>query len=1227
MYKIYTNFLCAPYGYMFKILLSRDSLFQRMSEIDKRKWIMRAKLTTFLLIITLMQVSASTFGQNLTLKEKNITIAKVFFEIRKQTGYDVLLRSKKLDVSKKIDVAFNNTPVNNVINQIINGTELEYTVNDKTIFIEQKEKPFFERVVERFLEIDISGKVLGENGEALAGASVKIKGTSRLAVTNDKGEFNFSKVGENAMLEISYVGYELKEVKASANLGSIRMVRSTSKLEEVNVSINTGYQKIKKDQLTGAASSINEKEYQQRTAITGNFLESLEGKIPGLVYNGQTDELTIRGVSTFDAVKQPLIVLDGFPTEVDLRTINPNDITSVTVLRDAAAASIYGVRASNGVIVVETRRGKLGKPVFTINSSLAIQDKPDFSYMNYISSSEFVQLQRDNFYIAKPNTMLYDLGIYKMNPAQEILFKGPRIGVVTPALTQAQVDQQLATLGSYDNLNEYQRLFYQQRQAKNVNFDVSGGSPSNTYMMGLNYIGETPVNKGSQNKQFNLNLANTFQFSSRFNFDFRGTYTNIINTTANTPIYGDIFPYERYADDNGNPLPVSLGPRKDYLTSSVTTATNNALQAAGLYNQFYYPYQELTSNENTQKNSLIKFQGRLNSKITNWLNLDLGGNYENQNVRFDQLQTEDAFLAKSLINSMALRDPATGKALFTNMPKGDILRRNTQKITNYTLRGQLNFSHAFGTDHNLSGIMGAEQKKTVGEGYLTSFFGYDGQSLIVKPINMGALNATARPAFPINSVGIGSAFSSTQYFNETSNDRRFMSYYGQATYIYKAKYVATGSLRFDKSNLFGVDPKYRNKPLWSAGLNWRLGQEEFIKKQTWIDQLQLRAATGFNGNVPSSNNGKFLILESRLNTALSTPLTYNDVLSPENQSLRWETTQNYNFGLDYSFLKSKISGSVDYYIKQTKDVFGQYGSDPTTGFNQYNANTASIENKGLEILLNSINLKQHKFEWRTQLTASFNQNKVLEIKATEFATSQQITSSTTPIKGLPIGALYSYNYGGLNSNGQPYVLDRFGNQKVMTYTSLGAGVIDVTKNDLIYSGTTTPKYVLGLNNQFSLGAFDISFLLMYYGGHVMRVEQPNPNNIGFFSPTPLKGSGNFWKTAGDETQTRIPGYVASSPSAPGYFQSSALYGYQYASEFVRKADYIRLRDVVLTYRAKAQFLEKAGLKNTQLRFQAQNPFRYTFSGNDIDPDAIDRTTGARRLEIQPLYSLTLSTNF
>src|SRR5690606_21949247 len=245
------------------------------------------------------------------------------------------------------------------------------------------------------------------------------------------------------------------------------------------------------------------------------------------------------------------------------------------------------------------------------------------------------------------------------------------------------------------------------------------------------------------------------------------------------------------------------------------------------------------------------------------------------------------------------------------------------------------------------------------------------------------------------------------------------------------------------------------------------------------------------------------------------------------------------------------------------------------------------------------NVKQNRFQWRTQLTASLNHNKVLEVKETEYDNTQLITSGVNLVKGLPIGSPYSYNYGGLNEMGQPFVLDREGNERILAF--YGNAPVDVEMEDLIYNGTTTPKYVFGLNNQFRFGAFDVSALLMYYGGHVMRVEQPNPNNIGFYANNPLEGSLNYWRESGDEQHTIIPGHPGASSLAPGYFQTYALYGYEYASQFVRKADFVRLRDLVVTYNAKAQFLKKIGLSGTQLRFQAQNPFRYTFSGNDIDP--------------------------
>jgi TonB-linked SusC/RagA family outer membrane protein len=1190
------------------------------------------RMLSFFLFAAFLSVHAESPAQSITMSAKNIPLKQVFTVIKKQTGFVVLYNEQLISAAKPVSISAQDMPLQDFLTAVLKSQSIEYTIQGKTIVLSRK--PVADSRGASTIAImqamdgqdPVKIRITDSTGAPLAGATVAVRNSRISGVTDANGQVSLN-VRPGNVLHISFIGHESRTVmvtvpQIAAGRITVMLSRTDSQLSAVEVSLSTGYQKIPTYQMTGAASVMSEKEYQQRTAVTGNFLESLEGKVPGLVYNGQTGELTIRGVSTFDAVKKPLIVLDGFPTEIDLRTINPLDIVSVSVLRDAAAASIYGVRASNGVIVVETRRGRSGKPVFNVRATQAFQPKPDFGYLKYAPASEFVQLQKENFDIAKTSFLLFDWGYYKMDPVQEIMFGTTQLSVSNPLLTQAQANAKLAALGSYDNLKDYERLFYQNRQTTNLNVDVSGGNDRSTYMMGVNYIGETPVNRRSENKQIILNLANTFKFTDWLKFDFRGTYLNFKDVSGNTPAYSDFFPYERLTDENGKALPVSLDPGRDYLSRVITKQKNEALMAAGLYDQFYYPYKELYGNTNTTKGSSTRFQGRFNVRIANWLNVDLGGNYENQQSILDELHTEDAYDTRVMISNMAMKDPVTGQALFPNMPKGNILEKTNQRITNYTARLQLNLSHRFG-DHDISGILGLERKQTLTQLYKTSFFGYDGQTLISKPINMSVLNATSMPAF--DELGFGGSFNSTNYFNEKEVDNRFMSYYGQGTYIYRGKYVLTGSFRIDQSNLFGVDPKYKYKPLWSAGVNWRLSEEDFARDWNWAKNLQLRAATGFNGNVPSSNNGAFLILSSGLNTILNTPLTYNDVLTPENQSLRWETTQNYNFGIDYTIIGNRISGSVDYYVKKSTDVFGQLDADPTSGFNQYNANTASIRNSGLEFLISSQLMKKKGFEWRLQVTSSFNNNKVLAVKATEFANSQLITSGNIFVQGLPMNALYSYNYGGLNEKGQPFVYDRKGNQRILAF--YGNAQVDVTKDDLIYNGTTTPKYVLGLNNQFSIGAFDLSFLFMYYGGHVMRVEQPNPHNIGFYANNPLQGSGNFWRKTGDEKLTNIPGYVRASSTAPGYYQSYALYGYEYASQFVRKADYIRLRDLIVTYNARGAFFKKLGLNNPQVRMQAQNLFRYTFSGNDIDPEAIDRVSGVRRLETQPFYSITLSSAF
>ncbi|MBE9601164.1 SusC/RagA family TonB-linked outer membrane protein [Pedobacter sp. MC2016-24] len=1174
------------------------------------------KLTAVLILIACLQVGATTYAQKVTLKAHNVALENVLKEIKKQTGYTFLYSNELMKKANKVSVELNNVVIKDALNDVFKAQPLNYSFNEKTILIIEKRASIWDKVNDILMRMRVQGKVVDSVGNPLAGASVKIVGQNVSRSTNSNGEFILENVQSGDVLRISYLGFQPVDRRINGNENKpivVVLQRDITQLQQVAV-ISTGYQKVNKSQLTGAASTIGEKDYNQRVAVTGNFLENLEGKVPGLVYNGISGEISIRGVSTFDAVKRPLIVVDGFPTEIDLSTINPNDVVSVSVLRDAAAASIYGVQASNGVIVVETRRGKSGKPVFNFRSTSAFQSKPDFGYMKYMGSEEFVQLNRD--YVKTGNDASYFYDDYTpMDPVRKVLFDQE-----DGLLTEQQANEKIAAIGSYNNLSDYKRLFYQNRLVKQINLDVSGGGDKSTYLLGLNYVGERPDEIRSKNNRVILNVANTYQFNKTFSFDFKGIYTNNQQESGKTAPYADLLPYDRLIDATGTALPATFGELKESFYA-INAAYNAKAKAVGLYDQAYYPYEELFANTNKQSLNSFRGQGRLNAKITSWLNLDLGGAYENEQGINDQLRTEKAYSVRYLINSKAKKDPVKGTPLFIDLPKGDFLTKQTLRKVDYTLRGQFNANYySKDSKHNISGILGMEQRKTQSDSYKTTFFGYDGQSLINKPVNLQVLNSTITPVFP--EVGsYGSRFNSASYYSETYDDRRFRSLYGQATYVYDRRYVATGSLRIDQSNLFGVDPKYKNKPLWSAGLNWVINEEAFMKPLEWVNTLQLRAATGFNGNVPSSFNGPFLLLNSRLNTMFSSTELFYDVLSPENQSIRWETTHNYNVGLDYGLLDNRLTGSVDVYYKKTKDVFGILSADPTLGFNQYNANTAAIENKGLELMISSLNVATSGFNWRTGLTAAFNKNKVLAVQPKDKTSSYDIVTGTDLQKGYPMNAVFSYKYAGLNALGQPGVYDRNGDIKIMN--TYGDAIVDVDFEDLKYSGTTTPKYVIGLNNQFTIGAFDFSFLFMYYGGHIMRVQAPNPDDMNYNFP--LQGSAGYWKVKGDELKTNIPGFPEYG--TPGDFSYAARYGYTYGDTFVRKADYIRLRDVILTYNLKNAMLKKIGLSNSQIRFQAQNPFKYTFSGNDVDPEFIDKRTGERSLPQRPFYSLTLSTNF
>lgn len=1172
------------------------------------------RLTAVILFVSLIQVSAIGFAQKISLSEKNVSLQQVFEKIKAQSGYDFVADGALLKSARPVTINAKNMELDALLKVIFTGQGLAYDIQDRIVVISKKEPSFLDNLIERLFAIDLKGRVIDRQGAALAGASVKVQGIERTFTTDAKGEFAIPGVAENAIVTINYVGYKAVTLTAGKTSSPLVVVMEEELNKLGEVVVYTGYQRIKAEQLTGSASSVSSAELNKRTTITGNFLESLEGKLAGLVYNSrnpntpQDEQLSIRGVSTLDGVKSPLIVLDGFPTDIDISSINPTNIASVSILKDAAASTIYGARAANGVIVIETINGSKGKPSVSFKSAVAFQDGPDFSDLDLVGSAEYIAIKRarvTNSTASRPAATSI-----QQDPVTSLIYD-QREGL----LTEEQVNQKLAAFGTYNNLASYSDLFYRSSMIQNYELSVGGGSESNTYRIGLNFIDNENREKYNNQKRLVFNLKDNFKISDRFNLDFSGIYSRENSSAKGAiPSYTSLLPYKPLVDEFGNGLP-------NYNNLRATDNVNSQAMALGLYDRRANPYGDYLTDDNKGSNSTLRAQLRLNTKITKGLDFDLGGAYETSDQRNDNLIDNQNIELRDLLNRSAFKDPSTGNALYTDVPQGDLLKKNSSRLDSYTFRGQLNANYLFGADgeHEFFGILGTEVRKIETNSFLTSYFGYDSQTLLSSPVNFQILNSRSNVSgFPQYAFGTAS-LNIENYYSQQNSDQRFRSYYSQATYIYQKKYILSGSIRLDQSNLFGSDPSNRDKPQWSAGASWLIDKETFMEPvKNWLNSLKLRAAFGLTGNVPTSNSGRFVLVSVSRRGSLTPASTTNTITSPENQSIQWENTQNLNIGLDFSMFNNRLSGTLDHYIKNTTYVLASTPADPTTGWGSYNANTANIDNRGIELSLNLKNVQTSNFSWSSGFTGSFNQNKIVKVynaSPTGYRTNYFINASS-PNEGFALNSLVSYRYAGLNADGIPTMITKDGVVQTIANTN------SIFLTDLINSGTTTPKFVSGLSNTFKFKNFELFAMLMFYGGHVARVAPAFAE-----ADYPIAGSSGYWKNPGDELTTKIP---ALQPrfSSPNY--SAHSFGkniYTKAQDFIVRADQISLRDVVLTYHLPSSMQNSLKLSNTQLRFQVQNAWRYSFNGTGIDMDALDPVTGTRGLHTKPTFIFSLTTQF
>lgn len=1203
MYKFYPKIFVQPPGCISQILLTM-------------------KLTSLLLIAIILQASATTLAQKVTLNEKNAPLVQIFDKISVQTGYDFLFTTTLLKGTKPVSVNVTNADLNDVLKQIFNGQPLEFSVEDKAVVVSPKQKSVLEKIGNLFaLPVDVKGRVLDSlTGDPLVGATVRVKGRAQGTKTGTDGSFFLPNVEENAILVITFVGYKTQEIQSSKDVGIIRMGVAVGNLQEVGVTVNTGYQRIRPEQSTGAVAQIGTKEYESR--ISTNFLDGLVNRLPGLMINndvaftsttpGSTTGsnsrslFNIRGISTMSANQSPLIVIDGYPTELTIDMIDPNEIKSVTILKDAAAATVYGVRASNGVIVIERKKAVAGKPKFTFRATTSITPKENYSRYRIADDESSVVVNYQKALYSKNIdgttwSQMSTIGsIYRstFSPVYYILAQS-----AAKIITPDQAASSFAALQNYDNRDEYSKLFLRSAVTQAYNLNASGGSDNALYYVTANYTRNGAQQIQNDNNRFSLSGRSTLKLSNRLSLELTMDYQEQRFNSAPVPALTSLNPYEHLQDVNGSPVAVSSG-------SLVNPFYNNTLVSRGLENTLYYPMIDVNEQNDKTRTANNRITANFNYNIGNGFGLSFGGIYETSKSDLRHYASANSSQAKQFISSYIQLN--TDGTLKYNVPKGGYLRQETDNTSSYTTRVQLNYNKRI-SQHSFNGILGTEVRDVINKSSLASYLGYSDETLLQQPVDYaGIVNGTTRSSFSLSTPSLFQTYSNL--FNQQYTEDRFLSGYGNMVYSFKDTYSLTGSIRVDQSNLFGTNPKYKYKPLWSVGAAWNIDKESFMQDINWVKQLKLRAAYGFNGNVAKLSLPQ-AIAQYVVNTNTAPSSTALKLFSYANSSLRWEQTRNSNIGLDYHIFKN-ITGNIDYYIKNSTDLLGNSLIDPTIGVSPSIINKASIRNSGIEFSLHADWIAKKNLNWNTGLVLARNTSKVLDVYQSG-AFNPQTLNVLGYVKGYPVGALFAYRDAGLNSAGFQQVQNQNGKIYQTDNNSLGSPQTTVLSSDtsgvIRYMGSSIPTINAGLSNRVDIGNFYVFAMINYYGGFKVRVPRPNPSVA-----RPLPGAGSYWKAPGDENTTDVMSLTAFSTS----FNSNSAYNY--SDKYVVNGDYITLGDLTLSYSLDdTKFIKKLGFTHFEIKCQGSNLWTHGFNKYNYSASM----GGFQKSYITPTYTLGIFTNF
>jgi len=978
-----------------------------------------------------------------------------------------------------------------------------------------------------------SGKIIAaDTREALGGATLLLKISKTTLITDSEGNFTLPMLLTTDTLLISHVGFQAQKFilhPGDDRYRTISMERGGNLLDQVIVS--SGYQRLNKNRTTGSYTQIDSALLNR--SISSNILDRLNGVTSGLIFNKNIitgtnqSAITIRSRSTIYSNPNPLIVVDNFPYDGDISTINPSDVVSVTVLKDAAAAAIWGAYSGNGVIVITTKKGRLNQPLaVSFTTSLSFSGKPDLYYLPRLSSSDYISVEQFLFNKGFYNTTL--ASPYSAISPVVALLQQARNGTVSSDVLQQQLNQ----YASQDVRRDLGRYFYRSAAQQQYALNFSGGSADDRYYLSFGYDNDRQAIVRNGNERFTVNGSNTLSILQHKLELTTGIFFAQTRTAQNNS--GTIpsnLPYLSLVDVSGKASSIPAFYRQSYIDTA----------GKGLLLDWNYrPLDELGLSNNNTVLTDQRIQLSLDYHILPGLNATGQYQYSKGVIIQQNNISQDSYAARDLTNQFSSINFLTGQ-IVRPVPVGGILDINHSSYESYNSRFQLTYTHNWSDQHRINLLAGVEQRSysTESRGYRQYGYNNDLQSsVIINPVSFFPLyyNHSQTAQIPLNITNLFTI-------------NRFQSYFANADYTFMQQYTVSGSARQDASNLFGVNTNQKSVPLWSAGLAWELSRAKFYHFKK-VPYLRLRATTGYNGNINTSLTAYTTAYIGGLNEFGAVP---GSISNPPDPSLRWEKIKTNNIGIDFRTITSRVEGSIEFYFKRGNDLIGKTPIDPTTGISLFTGNVADMSGHGFDMTLHTLNLKG-AFTWSTDWLLSEQKDKITGYKALQSSVAYYLgAGSLNPLPGKPVYAVFSLPWGGLDSAGNPQ--GKINDKKSSDYSAL---LNNPDLNSLQYEGPANPTFYGSVRNNFNYGGWSLSFNIIYQFGYIFRRPSINYYNLFYGGSAGHPDFDRRWQKKGDELHTYVPSLVYPANLSRDQF-------YQNASVLIEKGDHVRLQDIRLGY--------------------------------------------------------------